>query len=67
VKGFPSAQRCRHLRNMLVGNVYEVNCIFARDLKASSEANEDYLKLKVRGKDSPDDTIFLVGGRVVKI
>jgi hypothetical protein len=52
---------------MLVGNVYEVNCIFARDLKASSEANEDYLKLKVRGKDSPDDTIFLVGGRVVKI
>jgi hypothetical protein len=63
VKGFPGAHGSRHLYNMLGGKVYEVDYIFARDLEASNEGTEDYLKLIVPGKDSSDNTILLAPRR----
>jgi hypothetical protein len=63
MKGFPGAHGSRHLYNMLGGKVYEVDYNLARDLEASNEGTEDYLKLKVPGKDSLGDTTFLAPRR----
>lgn len=63
VKGFPGAHGSLHLYNMLGGKVYEVDYIFAQDIKKSKDVNEDYLEVKVPGEDLSQGTTFLVPQR----
>jgi hypothetical protein len=64
---FPGAHGSRHLYNMLGGKVHEVDYIFAREIESPEEANVDYLKLKVSGKDSLDTTTLLAPKREQEI
>lgn len=66
VKGFPGAHGSLHLYNMLGGKVYEVDYIFAQDIKKSKDVNEDYLEVKVPGEDLSQGTTFLVPREIKK-